>query len=282
MAPRPPVKSQLRRGEKLARPIHPNVGLRAAYCQRMLHLIDDMHLDVLQEVQRQYKANPPATMAMDIDPVGALKRLMSRLSRRWLKKFDEAAPKLADWFATSVQSRSDIVLRRILRDGGMTVRFQASKGVKQAMSGAVGENVSLIKSIPSEYFAKVEQSVMRSAMKGGDTGALTRELTGVGGITKRRAAFIARDQNSKMTSVLVKERQKELGITHAIWFHSHGGHEPRPTHLAFDGHRYEIAKGAYLETTGGKMGWTWPGFEINCRCTCKVIIPGINDDEAVG
>jgi uncharacterized protein with gpF-like domain len=64
-------------------------------------------------------------------------------------------------------------------------------------------------------------------------------------------------------------RQKELGITKAIWVHSGGGKHPRPEHVAFSGKEYDVEKGAYLE---GK--WTWPGFEINCRCTSRSVIPG--------
>ncbi len=92
------------------------------------------------------------------------------------------------------------------------------------------------------------------------------------GVTKRRAAFIARDQNNKATAVFERTRHVEIGVTEAIWLHSAGGKVPRPEHVAFSGKKYDIRKGAYLE---GK--WTWPGVEINCRCVSKPVIPGFED-----
>lgn len=278
MSARPPLRTTLRPGEKIMRPVRPNAGLRVEYRERMMRLIDQMHADVMHQIPRAYAASPPATvMAEDATPIQLLNRVVRDLSRKWLSRFNAMSVELAEWFAQAVQDRSDTAMRRILRDGGVTVRFQASKAVRDAMAAGVGENVSLIKTIHSQYFGQIEQLVMRSAMKGGDLHQLTRDLQRRYGVTANRAALIARDQNAKMTAIVVKERQREIGVKEAIWLHSHGGNEPRPSHLAFDGHRYEIEKGAWLEDVGGRFDWVWPGTAINCRCVSKSIIPGVND-----
>ncbi len=274
--PRPALKSMMKPGEKVIRPIRANVGLRVLYRDRLLKLLDDMHDDVRDQVMRQYKTNPPATMAMDISPIGQMRRLIAKLSRDWTKRINETAPKLAEWFAMSVQKRSDNTLKRILRDGGMTVRFKPTPGVVDAMTASVTENVSLIKSIGSQYFGRIEQAVMRSAMAGGDVGALARDLQRIKGVDARRAALIARDQNSKMTAIVVRERQREIGIKYAIWMHSHGGHQPRPSHLANDGKRYNVETGWF---DPDEQQWIHPGWLINCRCTSRSLIPGFEDDE---
>ena len=112
---------------------------------------------------------------------------------------------------------------------------------------------------------------MRSVTAGRDLGTLAEELQAAHGVSKRRAAHIALDQNNKATSTVTRVRQKELGIKEAVWIHSGAGKHPRPEHVAFNGKKYDVEKGAYLE---GK--WTWPGFEINCRCTSRSIIPGFS------
>jgi SPP1 gp7 family putative phage head morphogenesis protein len=140
------------------------------------------------------------------------------------------------------------------------------------VQSAIAENVSLIKSIASEHLGKVEQLVMRSVADGRDVGALAKALQEQFGVTKRRAAFIARQQNASITSTFEKSRQMEIGITQATWRHSAGGKTPRPEHVHFDGKRYDVAKGAYLEGV-----WTWPGKEINCRCYSTPVIESIKN-----
>ena len=89
--------------------------------------------------------------------------------------------------------------------------------------------------------------------------------------SERRAAFIARDQTNKAKAAIEKARWQELGITEAIWMHSHAGKEPRPSHVAANGKRLNVNKGMYLD---GK--WVQPGEEINCRCTSRAVIKGFN------
>jgi uncharacterized protein with gpF-like domain len=106
---------------------------------------------------------------------------------------------------------------------------------------------------------------------GRDLGYLSKELQDRYGITKRRAALIARDQNNKATAVITRVRQQELGVTECVWLHSHGGKHPRPSHVAADNKKYDVSKGMFLD---GK--WTWPGVEVNCRCVARAVIPGLS------
>lgn len=85
--------------------------------------------------------------------------------------------------------------------------------MNNALQATIAENVGLIRSIPEKYFTEVEGLVMRSVARGRDLSYLTDELQKRYGITRRRAAFIARDQNNKATSVVQSARQQALGIT---------------------------------------------------------------------
>ena len=254
------------------KPVRPSIGLTVEYRRQLLALIDRMHKETLREIEAAYRDDPPVLATDTATPADVFRRVMTRLGNIWEKRFDLAAPRLAEWFSQKAANRSDKRLKQILRDGGISVKFQASRAVRDVMAASVNENVGLIKSIQQQYHQRVSTAVMQSAMTGRDIGALTRELSQGYGITQRRAALIARDQNNKMTSVIERARQEEVGITEAIWLHSGGGRHPRPEHVAFSGKRYDIKKGAYLE---GK--WTWPGFEINCRCSCRAVIPGLDN-----
>ncbi|MFL9998458.1 phage minor head protein [Paraburkholderia sediminicola] len=114
--------------------------------------------------------------------------------------------------------------------------------------------------------------MMRSVQTGRDLGGLTDELQERYGITRRRAAFIAQDQNRKATATVTRVRQEGLGITEAIWLHSHGGRHPRKLHIEADGKRYPVSVGMYLDGA-----YTWPGREPNCRCVSRSIIPAVDE-----
>jgi SPP1 gp7 family putative phage head morphogenesis protein len=218
-----------------------------------------------------YRANEPV-MAQDRTPADELRDTIRKLARRWQKNFDEAAPELAQYFSRAVAERSSATLKAILKTAGFTVKFKITPAMRDIMSATVGQQVSLIKSIPSQYFTNIEGIVMRSVQTGRDLAQLTNDLQEQFGVTRRRAAFIARDQNNKATASMTRARQDELGITQAIRVHSGAGKHPRPTHVAMNGTKYDVSKG--MRDPAVKR-WIFPGEEINCRCISKSIIPGL-------
>lgn len=249
-------------------PVRPNAGIEAAYRKRLDALVTEMAKSAAYWISAAYRANEPE-MAQDASPARELIAVMKRLGRKWERRFDEAAPELAAYFATAASERSDAALRAILKRAGFAVDFNMTRAANDAYQAVVGENVSLIKSIPSEYFTEVEGLVLRSVQIGRDIGGLTQDLQARYEITKRRAALIARDQNNKATAVINRVRQKELGVTKAVWMHSGGGKKPRPGHVAYSGKEYDIEKGAYIDGA-----WILPGELINCRCVSRSVIPG--------
>lgn len=208
-------------------------------------------------------------------PAADLAAELDRLRDQWARKIDQTAPKLARWFADAAEMRSTAGMKKILRDGGMTVRFQMTPAMRDVFEATVHENVSLIRSIGEQYHGQVAGLVMRSVATGRDLGPLTAELEHRFGVTHRRAAMIARSQNNLATAAMGRARQMEAGITEAIWLHSHGGKEPRPTHLANSGKPYSITEGWFDPDPKVRKN-IWPGQLINCRCTCRPIVKGFS------
>ena len=125
------------------------------------------------------------------------------------------------------------------------MKFKMTRAMRDIMAATVGQQVSLIKSIPSQYFTNIGGLVMRSVQTGRDLEQLTKDLKAQFGVTHRRAAFIARDQNNKATASMTRARQEELGLNDAIWVRSGAGKHPRPTHVAMDGKKYDVRKGMW-------------------------------------
>lgn len=259
---------------KVLKAVHPNAGIGADYRGRLDRLIERMQRSYVYFLKAQYRETPPR-MALDETPAKELERELRRLGIQWEKEFAALAPKLARWFSTSIERRSTLAMKKILKDAGMTVRYTMTPGMRDVFQATVEENVSLIKSIGTQYHDQVVGLVMRSVQTGRDLETLTNALEARYGITRRRAALIARDQNNKATAVMSRVRQQEAGIKQAIWLHSLGGKEPRPTHLKNNGKVYDIAKG-WFDPDPKVRRRIWPGELINCRCVPKPIVKGFS------
>lgn len=221
-----------------------------------------------------YRANEPV-MAQDATPAAELQAAIDALARQWRRRFDDAAPELAAWFARSNSRRSEAALKAILKKAGYSVEFKMTAAMRDVFRATVEENVGLIKSIPEQYLTAVQGSVMRSVATGRDLGSLAKDLRRNYGVTRKRAAFISLDQNNKATSAFMQARQTELGIEKGVWLHSHAGKEPRPTHLANHGKKFSIEEG-WFDADPRVRRRIMPGELINCRCVWKPVIKGLS------
>ena len=257
--------------ERVLAPVHPNAGLRQAYQRKLLVLVEAMSRSYIYWLRACYRQNEPI-LAQD-SPASELEKTIKGLGRYWLKRFNAAAPELAEWFAQDVDKRSSAALRSTLRKGGISVRFKVTKAMRDVLDASVAESVGLIRSIPQQYHTEVEGLVMRSVKAGRKLDVLTRELQQRYGVTRRRAALIARSQNNMTTAALIRARYDELGITEAVWLHSAAGKEPRPSHVRNSGKRYVVATGWF---DPDEKKYIWPGTLINCRCVAKPVVKGFS------
>jgi uncharacterized protein with gpF-like domain len=284
------MASALRRakpkGVTVLRPVHANVGIEMAYARSLVRMINEMHASTAYWVQAAYRQTPPkvALLAMDAFSFRALANAISNLTKRWIAKFDDAARKLATYYATAIGDRNKAALTRIVKNSGMAVPWKPGAAEKDIMGAAVEENVGLIKSIPRQYFDRVQQIVMQSVQTGRDVGGANADLqalmTDLGWARKKivkKARLIAGDQNNKINAAMTRARQLDMDVDTAIWRHSHAGKKPRPTHLANDGEEYSVKEG-WLDPAINKQ--IWPGTEINCRCVSRSIIKGLSYTKA--
>jgi SPP1 gp7 family putative phage head morphogenesis protein len=253
------------------RPVRANAGVDAWYRKRLQNAVEQMQTSLVFWLKAQYRKQGFAQDAADGTPVMQMRKELHKLTRRWQASFDGMAETLSMEFAERVRGGTDAALTGNLKERGLSVKFTMTDEMRNAYQAVIGEQVGLIKSIASEHLSDVEGIVMRSVAQGRDLGELSKALQKRYGVTKRRAALIARDQNNKATSALQSARQQHLGITEGIWKHSHAGKHPRPSHVKANGETFELAKGMYLD---GK--WVKPGEEIYCRCTWAAVIPGLD------
>lgn len=254
---------------KVARAVHANRGEEARYRSRMQALIREMHESVMYWTVASYNKTPPV-LAEDASPVKAIRKQLRELAARWIKRFDSAAPKIAEAYLKGSFKATDSAMRQALKSAGWSVEFEMTPAMREAFDAKLVENVGLIRSIPAEYLQQVEGIVMRSYAAGRDLETMTKALRRLYPAASNRAVLIARDQSNKANAVVTAARQTELGIVEAIWLHSHGGKHPRPDHVAANGKRYKVAEGCLIS---GK--YIYPGEEINCSCVARSVLPGM-------
>lgn len=252
--------------------IRPNAGIERAYAKALVSVVRQIKIDLDAELVRDFKSRAKQEkMAMDGITDWAA-HVVDYLALRWQKKLDDLAPQLAAHFINRTVSNYDTLMKKHLRKAGFTVRFQVTDFQKDALQAVIENNIGLIKSIGSQYLERVQGQVWKCITDGYDLAALAKDLNKTYDITKRRAELIARDQGAKAHAVIEKAKRQELGITKAIWLHSHAGKTPRPSHLAANGKEFDVSKGMYLDGD-----WIQPGELINCRCVSRSIIDGVTD-----
>lgn len=131
----------------------------------------------------------------------------------------------------------------------------------------ISKNTSLIKSVPNQYMAKVEQIVRNGVMAGTTSRDIAKQVKEVAAVTDRRAMIIARDQIGKANAELTQHRQEDLGVKDYTWRTAKdervrgnpSGRYPGavPSHYKREGKRYSWAK----PPEGGH-----PGMAVLCRC----------------
>lgn len=125
------------------------------------------------------------------------------------------------------------------------------------------ENVSLIRSIPEEYFKKIESIVFTGTTQGNTAGSMIQQIQKTGKVTTNRAKLIARDQSSKLNSALTQQRSQNLGVEEYIW-RTAGDERVR------DSHRSKNGKVFRWDDPPKDTGH--PGQDIQCRCVAQPII----------
>lgn len=260
----------MRKTTKTVRAILPNKGVEIKYRKALQSLISEMHASFLYWVKAAYRKTPPRMVSIvgDASPSDTMQKRLDELAKRWIERFEESAPAIAEAYLRSMFNSSDLAFRNALRDAGWSVEFKMTPAVRDVFDASLQANIELIKSIPQKYAEQLQGIVMRSYTAGRDLETMVKDIKTLYPQAADRAVLIARDQSNKANAAVNRARQLELGIVEAIWLHSGAGKHPRPDHVAANGKTYTIAQGCLIS---GK--YIKPGEEINCRCSSRAILP---------
>lgn len=255
-------------------PLNPPDVVEAKFRAELDRMVERMQRVTVRELDKLYRSPEAPAVAMDASFSSMAARLVRELTRRFTALFVDRAGGLAKAWAEGISRQSAVGLGQSLKDvsGGVTLKTDVISGaVADVVKASIKQNVALIKSIPREYFLEIEGEVMRSIQTGRGMADLQPFLEKRYGITKRRAALIARDQTSKATAAINRARMQGLGVKKFKWLHSMGGKEPRPLHKnVLNGNVYSFDDPPVIDERTGEKGF--PGQLINCRCRMVPVI----------
>jgi SPP1 gp7 family putative phage head morphogenesis protein len=228
------------------------------------------HPDVEEFISTRHDV---AEAAMDISPASQARILAAKLRAQFEQLFADQSKPVGERMVDQANAASATATYNSLKElsGGLSLDVRAlSPDVLEAMKLAVATQVSLIKSIPSQYFTKVEGAVYRSMTGGNGLQDLHEFFVKQYGEESRRAKNIALDQTRKAYNNLNKERMKKHGVGKFEWLHSGGGLHPRPLHQSYNGRVFSFGNLPIIDEATGERGI--PGQAINCGCTMVPVI----------
>ncbi len=272
-------KTNVLRGHPLNYP----ASIEEKYRKKLDALILQMTTQTQREITRLFKGDAAKQFFGQDESIASQSRIVTKdLKSRFEQLFNRKSKGFAESMVNQADKQSTSNLHSSLKElsGGLSLKTSMiSKPMKDIIKASVAENVSLIRSIPQQYFHQIEGAVMRSITTGNGLEDLVPFMEKQKGITKRRASLIARDQTRKAYNGLNAGRMEAIGLKKYEWLHSAGDIEPRPLHLPLSGNIFsfddppviQYAKGSLPEVRGK------PGDLINCSCK---MVPIIEFDES--
>lgn len=134
----------------------------------------------------------------------------------------------------------------------------------------VGQNVALIKTIPTQFLDGVKQDVINAVRLGKRNEEVAALVADRYYVTDRRARVIARDQIGKIYGELNQARQEDIGVKSYIW-RTVGDERVRDEHADREGEQFDW-------DSPPEDGH--PGEPIQCRCHAEPVIEDIFAEEA--
>jgi SPP1 gp7 family putative phage head morphogenesis protein len=258
---------------KIATPVWPQKTIENSYRIKLNKLGRTLIKAVRDRVLAYLKMNESGYV---VDAVGDdLARIFNELNSVFTGVItagfaDEAATSMVNTVERTQKRQFDNSIERAVGvDLGGIIQVE---GLQDFLNISISNNVSLIKSIPTQYFQQIENIVKKGVVSGSRYATIEKQIiseTGINSKLAKRIKLIATDQVQTITSQLNVRRSQALGITEGIYRTSEDK-AVRVCHKELNGVRYELSKGAWSKIC---QKWIQPGItDIRCRCAYSPII----------
>lgn len=269
------ANNRRRKGAKKAAGVKPSVSERVLYQKHLFALVRAMMdavtselVPLLRRLEPQYvkpRITSDSRSNFIQDAYAAeLNRTMLQMSRR-ARDIGGLAERISSEMVNGVNNKQRRQFyKSIERSIGVNLNgIVQEPGVADVLESKVMENVSLIQSLPDEYYKKINTIVNDMTSRGRSSSSLIKQLRKAGIATKKRAKLIARDQTQKLNSAITQSRQEALGITEYEW-------QTSSDERVRESHKRNNGKTFRWDSPPAETGH--PGEDIQCRCVALPLI----------
>lgn len=251
------------------KPVRSNAGIISSYRKTLIENINEMNKDYYSKITKNlnFKKNYISDFNKNNESSENSKYILGLLFLIWSDKFSKLAENLSNKIIENTLKHTDNSIKNKFKKNNLTYKSFMNENEINILKSLIEENVSLIKSIHNDYHGDITGIIMRSISKNKGETFVKKQIIKNLGVTKRRAEIIARDQVTKANSSFVLMRQKQLGITNAIWRYTWRSKVPRLDHVKSDGKIYNTENG--LNINGENI---YPGELINCKCVSEWVL----------
>lgn len=138
-----------------------------------------------------------------------------------------------------------------------------ARGLQGLIDGWVESNLGLITSLQDGALLQVTDIVRRGVTAGIRVEAIRDEIMHAVGVTRSKAALLARDQTLKLHGQMTQERQQGAGVESYTWSTSQD-ERVRPRHRELNGTEHRWDDPPIVDARTGRRAH--PGGDYQCRC----------------
>ncbi len=268
------VRSRRNKSRKVPAARWPTAA-RIAYLRGILQLLDKVQARVRRElfpllptILGSHNATRPDGGVGRIDMTGGItddsvKKIRAELEREIP---DRDIQLLAQQSALRTAEHSRRELERQVRAVAKIDLHGGEQGLATHIDAFIADNVRLVKSVAFDQLGELEGIILRGARQGLRHEVVAKQIEERFGVSRRRAALIARDQIGKLNGEIAQLRQQQLGIKRYHWSTSQD-ERVRASHRRLEGTVQQWSKPPVVD--GEKIH---PGQAVQCRCQAIPII----------
>lgn len=279
------MTSRVRRNRQ-APIVDPTERIESEYASQLRELVRIMARAVKQEVLPVVKEEKQSYKSVDAypGPITRMARMVGIPTKdTWSDRILSAIRRVREQFEGEVfRQQSERLAQRTVRRADALTTESFVKSVNKAVGVDLGpildaeemqdyinvsaqQNAELIKSIPQEYFKRIEEAVIGGVRGGEAPTSITRKIQEATGVSRRRARFIARDQTSKLTGEINERRQRQAGVKYFRW-RTAQDQRVGDDHRRAANRRTKFGKGIYRWDRPPPEGIPGSSTRPNCRC----------------
>ena len=231
-------------------------------------------LPLLQQYEPQYRKVKGDAALADVTSGAvymAIERMITMIAQQTTSNLAWEAEAIAAQMVSGTNDQTTETLQKSIQSAYGIDITQVLRGqnIGPTLQLAQKANVNLIKSIPAQYFDKLNTIVLNGVQQGSTYSDIEGQIQDLSGVTDSRAKLIARDQTAKTNAAITQTRQEDLGVKSYRWVTA-GDERVRETHAANEGEIFD------WDDPPAETGH--PGTDINCRCVAAPIIGDYEGD----